>query len=163
MTFFGLFGKRKKAEAPLWDHGVSIYQHISNNLDPQSGRLKKDAYTLPDDERRFKPGELRWVPGAMDGAFGHYGGGRSLKQADEIANLLFDLSRTGSRDAERRIYDTMLQDTLLDYIDPALEKAIDMGLSSEPYLHDFAKLLATRSPDRGPVKFGITASAQVFD
>jgi hypothetical protein len=163
MRLFRLFGRGKEIEASLWDDGVSIYQHISDNIDPQSGRLKQSAHALPDDARRFKPGELRWVSGAMDGIFSHHVAHQDLKQADQIADLLCDLSRTGSPRSKEKLYEILLQDSLTNCIDPAMEKAVDMGLSPEPYLHDFARLLAMRSPDRGPVKFGIAILGLIRD
>lgn len=163
MSFFGLFEKSKKAEIQLWEDDISIYQHISDNLDSQSGRLKESAYKLPDDERRFKPTDLRWVAGGMDGAFGHHSGGQDLEQADEIANLLHNFAKSGSRNSEQRIYNILLNDSLVGYIDTALEKAVELGISPEPYLHGFANLLTTRSPDRGPVKFGIAILGLIRD
>lgn len=157
------FLKKMGRKASLWDDDTSIYQHILNNINPASGKLIKSAYTLPDEDRRFKPGDLRWVPGGLDSVFGHHNGGQDLEQAEEIANLLFNLSKTGSRDSENKLYAVLLKDSLIDCMDPALEKAVGKGLSSKPYLHNFAKLLATHSPDRGPVKFAIAILGLIRD
>ena len=93
----------------------------------------------------------------------HHTAHQELEQAEEMASLLCDLSGTGSRRSKDKLYQVLLQDTFIDCIDPALERAIDMGLSPEPYLHGFAKLLATGSPDRGPVKFGIAILGLIRD
>ena len=48
-----------------------------------------------------------------------------------------------------------MDDNLLGFIDPALGEIANSGISTEPYLHDFAMFLAKGAPDRGPVKFAI--------
>ncbi len=146
------------------DGRESIYNYIKGNIDIETGRLKDGAGNLPDDEKIFKPGELRWVAGGMDGGFGHHGsGGNDLKKGKKIANLLRSISKKGSTKSKIELYNILVEDSLIDCIDTALEMAIKSGLSIEPFLHDFAQFLTTKSPDRGPVKFGIALLGLIRD
>jgi hypothetical protein len=165
---FSFFKKLKNSsqsrQQPPWHGRQSIYSHIETNLDPITGRLAEDAVRLPDEERRYKPGELRWVAGGMDGAFGHHGGGGANDDAaKDIASLTVSISRAGRNSDKIKLYQMLESDTLLDYIDPALEMAIAKGIAREPHLHDFAIVLAKEAPDRGPVKFGIALLGLIRD
>jgi hypothetical protein len=163
---FSIFKRKDKlgsANAP-WNGRTSIYAFIKDNLDNQTERLPKDLDKLPDDNIRFKEGEMRWVAGGMDGAFGHHGGGnKNVKQSKKIAHLLKAISRSGKEFAKVKLYKILQDDSLMDYIDKALEEAIALHISPDPYLHSFARFLAKESPDRGPVKFGIALLGIVRD
>lgn len=163
MSFFRRFRKRNEIEKPLWEDGDSIYQHISENLEPTSGRIKKSAYKLPDEEKRFKPGELRFGGGSLDGIFVYHIRDSNSKLAPEVAKLIHVIAKTGSYKSKLELYRILENDNLLWYIDESLEKAIGLGISADPYLHDFAKLLSTTSPDRGAVKFGISILGLIGD
>ncbi|MES9991166.1 MAG: hypothetical protein ABW098_04395 [Candidatus Thiodiazotropha sp.] len=160
---FSIFERKGKTETP-WYGRVSIYAFIKQNLDKQTERLPEDYDKLPDDEIRFKEGELRWVSGAMDGAFGHHGGGsQSEEQSKRIAHLLKVISQTGKDSSKIELYKILQEDSVLDYIDESIEKAVALNISPEPYLHTFANFLAKESPDRGPVKFGIALLGIIQD
>jgi len=53
--------------------GQSIYQYVSEHLGP-GGTFSPEGASLPD-EGRVMTGELKWAPGAMEGAFAHHAGG----------------------------------------------------------------------------------------
>jgi len=57
----------KKTDLP-WKDYPSIFTHIKNNINPE-GKLAEAARVLQDDERRFKPGELRWIDGGIEGTW----------------------------------------------------------------------------------------------
>src|SRR4051812_39379202 len=62
----------------------SIYRFILDRLD-EAGRLGDGQIGLPDDATAMTS-ELKWAPGALDGAFGHHlGAGGSGPVVDEAA------------------------------------------------------------------------------
>ncbi|GEA11022.1 hypothetical protein [Alteromonas sp. KUL49] len=100
----------------------------------------------------------------MDGAFGHHGDAGSVKkEANKVANLVKSISKKGSLRNQVELYKLLLKDSLLDFIDPALEKITTSNVSIDPHLHEFARFLAFESPDRGPVKFGIALLGLIQD
>ena len=134
----------------------ATYEFILSKIDPETGRLPDTACDLPDEEKINEPGSLRFAPGALDGTMGHHFGGENDKEfAEKFANLLVDFASTGNEQSREAIYEILLDNNLLSYIDDAMALAIDKGLPIEPYLHPFVRGLAKKSPDRGPVKFGI--------
>lgn len=168
MGIFSFLSKKTKtsdtsnSELP-WKDNLSIYAHIAQNID-SSGRLYEAGKTLPDDERRFKPGEIRWVAGGMDGAFGHHGGGGGNESmAKHVADLVNTVARTGDLRKKAELYTILINDMLLNFIDPALEGIIGHKPPIEPHLRAFARWLLTESPDRGPLKFGIALLGLMSD
>lgn len=154
--------KTKKTDLP-WKDYPSIFTHIKNNINP-GGKLAETARKLPDDDRRFKPGELRWTAGGIDGAFSHHAGpGKNEQTAAKIASLVNDVARKGSLKKKAAVYNLLLEDTLLDYLDLTLEKIIQLQPPIKPYLHAFARWLVRESPDRGPLKFGIALLGIIRD
>ena len=100
-------------------------------------------------------GELRWAPGAMDGAFGHHGGaGSADERANEAAARWAKAARRPSKRNLGRLYDAVAADDVLDVIDPMIEKVSAMGLDRDR-VHQLAERLATTAMDRGAVKVGI--------
>jgi hypothetical protein len=165
MGIFSMFNQEKElSEEELpWYNLPSISEHIDSNLD-DNGKLTEEGNKLPDDERRFKDGELRWVSGGMDGAFGqHGGGGNSQKSAKRVADLVKSISQKDVQSRKVELYKLLLEDNLMDFIDPALEKIVSSNVSIEPFLHGYARWLAFQSPDRGPVKFGIALLGLIQD
>ncbi len=156
MGIISFFKSKKEVvnKAP-WGDYPSIYSHIKLNQN-SAGRLDTEAEKLPDDSRRFKKGEFRWVAGGMDGAIGHHAGANNNEEiAKEVADLINAISRRDKLPDKIELYNILLQDTLMDFIDLALEKIVKLSPPIEPYLHTYARWLVTESPDRGPVKFGI--------
>lgn len=163
MNFFSIFRQNLRGEDLPWCGRPAIFEHIQANLD-RAGKLTGAGIKLPDEERRCHGEKIRWVAGAMDGVFGHHmaaGGGASL--AKKIAGLVESISRKNSRHHKVELYNLLLKDQLIQAVDPASEKIAAAGISSQPYLHDFAKWLAFQSPDRGPVKFGIVLLGLIRD
>ena len=165
MGLFSIFGQGKKVheqELP-WYNLPSIFDHVQSNLG-SDGRLTGPGNNLPDEERRYKNEKLRWVPGAMDGAFGHHvSGGHVEKDAKQVAALIKSISRKNKLSKKVELYNILLKDNLMDFVDPAMEKIVASNVSLDPYLHNYAKWLAFESPDRGPVKFGIALLGLIRD
>lgn len=162
MNLFSFCSNRKKeiSEAP-WKDYSSIFEHIQNNID-STGKLSDNGDKLPDDTRRFKEGELRWVSGGMDGAFGHHGGSNQ-KTINKVAKLTKKISTNGKLEDKIELYNLLIEDNLMDFIDPTLEKIVNLNVNSEPHLHNWAKWIAFESPDRGAVKFGIALLGLIRD
>lgn len=95
-----------------WGGRPSIYRHILAHIRPGEPGLGEAGDLLPDEEIVKGDNQLSWAPGALDGAFGHHGGGadaadngrtildsfRALtkKADDERAESLYSLLREHS-------------------------------------------------------------------
>jgi hypothetical protein len=165
MKLFSIFKQNQdvKPEDLPWNNQPSIFSHIQVNLE-SSGRLAASAHPLPDDERRYKNGSLRWAPGAMDGAFGHHGSPEKMeKEAEGIADLIKSISKKNGLVEKIALYKILSEDNIMDFIDPAFEKIVAAEVPVYPHLHNYARWLAFESPDRGAVKFGIALLGLIRD
>ncbi len=150
-----LFDQHIEPENLPWYNLPSIAEHIQRHLD-DTGELTEQGETLPDEQRRFKEGELRWIAGGKDGTMGHhFGGGSDTKKAQNLAMLLRDVAKKNSLSKKVEVYNALLEDDLLSYIDPLLDLIQQKNISPEPQLHEFGRWLAREGHDRGPVKFAI--------
>lgn len=138
------------SDLPVVAPGISIYEHVRRHVDP-SGRLPEEV-GLPDDAKVMT--DLSWVPGAMDGVFGHHGAVAGPERAIEVAGLLTTACRRPSVRNLRALYSGVTSDDVMSYVDALIET-----LSREPpdrqALHAIGRWLATTAADRGPVKLGI--------
>ena len=109
MNLFSFCLNRKKdiIEAP-WKDYSSIFEHVKNNID-STGKLSDNGDKLPDDSRRFKEDELRWVSGGMDGAFGHHGGSNQ-KIINKVAKLTKKISTNGKLEDKIELYNLIIED-----------------------------------------------------
>ncbi len=150
-------------EAP-WSSSGSIYSHIKKNIDPTTGRISDEGDKLPDEERVSKPGELKWVPGGLDSVFGRLSGtGRNKRTAKKVAALIIKIARRNSTSAKIRLYNLLLEDSVLGYVDGAIDLIIRAKISPQPHLHKFSRWLLEQAPDRGPLKFGIALTGVIRD
>jgi hypothetical protein len=151
-------------EQLTWPGRIPIYEHVKSHLDETGKRLTEAGDALPDQEIRFKKAGMRWASGARDGAVGHhFGAGSGKRTANKVADLVVRISRGHAHAEQAELYDVLVEDGLLDYVDPALEGIAAADVGHEPYLHQFARYLATKSPDRGPVKFAIALLGLIAD
>jgi len=132
--------------------GVAIYDFIVEHLD-EAGRLSDPGVSLPD-EATVMTGELRWAPGALDGAFGHHVGGGTAKRANEVATQFVRACQRSSPRRLRRLYEAVRDDSVMDYLDAMIERIVELQPDREQ-LHDLGRWLATTGADRGAVKVGI--------
>jgi hypothetical protein len=131
----------------------SIYSFILSHLD-EVGRLVGPGTALPD-EAVVMSGGLRWAPGAMDGAFGHHGGGGgSDALAESAAKAFVAACKRPTRRRLRGLYKAVQSDNVLDFLDPLIEKLVQLQPDRDR-LHDLGRWLATTASDRGAVKVGI--------
>jgi hypothetical protein len=164
----GLFSRFKKdrqyKEEELPWHGLpSIYSHLAENIG-EDGKLKESALGLPDEERRYADEEIRWAPGALDGAFGHHAGGSDPgEEVKNIVELLKQIARNDSLPAKVALYETLCEDNLLSFIDGLIEELIAAKVPVEPHLHRHLRWLSFEAADRGPVKFGVSLLGLIGD
>jgi hypothetical protein len=97
------YGKHKPTGPHPWMNRPSIYSHIKANIGG-NGKLTQKGDALPDEEMVFKPGDVRWISGGMDGAFAHHAGGQEKKKAKKIAALLNGYARTGKFASKLKLY-----------------------------------------------------------
>lgn len=135
-----------------WRSEQSIFTFLSANRNAD-GTLTSAAADLPDEQN---DGNLRFAPGLADALFGS---NQSAEDETRVSGLLGQLKRvatTGDKTSEYAFYQlAMACENVPAIIDAFLQAIVNEGLPVEPYLFSFAKDLATRSPHRNPVKFGI--------
>ncbi len=165
LSFFGIGCREGQTPVrPPWEGRVAIYEHIASHLDSTGARLTDAGDRLPDEEVRSDDGGLKWVSGGLDGAFGrHVGGGGDTEAARKVSELVVRISRRGASADQIELYQVLTPDGVIDYLDPALERVAKAGIRPQPHLHEFARFLATKAPDRGPVKLGIALLGLIGD
>ncbi|HEV7672685.1 MAG TPA: hypothetical protein VGS22_29545 [Thermoanaerobaculia bacterium] len=139
-----------------WRTGeISIYDHVRAHLVPGQPGLAAGGESLPDEERLAAAGGLRWVAGALDGTFAQHGGaGVDEAVAERLHEALMALGERATSKALGDLYDLMLRHSALESVD-ALNGRIVRGGIDPTKLHTIARFLATRAPDREPVKMAI--------
>lgn len=131
----------------------SIYSFIVGRLDPV-GRLTESGASLPD-EAAAMSGDLKWSAGAMDGVFGHHaGGGGSTELAEKAAKTFVDACERPTRRRLKRLYKTVSSDNALDFLDPLIERLVELQ-PDRVRLHELGRWLATTASERGAVKVGL--------
>ena len=158
MSFFSRFGWSSWSLddiTPPWGDQPSIYRHITAHLRDAPG-LAPGGDTLPDDARLRERSGFGWAPGAMDGAFGHHG---SPESAEETAAHVFDAFRALTDRATDphavELYTLLTSHSALDFVDPLLQRIVEVGGIDPERVHAVASWLATSAPDREPVKVAI--------
>lgn len=134
--------------------GQSIYQYVSEHLG-RDNSLIPEAASLPD-EVRVMTGELKWAPGAMEGAFARHADASDDAQVrtDAVAERLGAAARRPSRRNLVRLYNVVCDDNVLSIVDRVIERVAELGLDSGA-VHELGRWLATSGVDRGAVKMGI--------
>ena len=90
--------------------------------------------------------------GALDGTFAQHGGaGSDQALAESLHEALVALGERASAQALSNLYDLMLRHSALESVD-ALNGRIVRGGIDPAKLHAIAHFVATRAPDREPVK-----------
>lgn len=112
---------------------------------------------LPDADRYFKS-ELRWVDGAIDTVLAAPDQPEQAETANAILPLFLRVCRNGADASVRAFYAKILDQRTLGYIDEFLPLVVSAARADRrllPHLEEVGLWLATRSPDREPVKLGI--------
>lgn len=93
--------------------------------------------------------QLRWAPGALDGVFGHHGGGTDdAEAARKILESLRALAKKANDDRADSLYSVLIEHSALNYVDHLLEAVVgDDDLEGER-LQTIARWIATGGADR---------------
>jgi len=164
-SFFEDNDRQGEASGQLPWHGrTAIYDHIRANLDESGKKLNEAGDSLPDEEVQLDKTKMEWVSGALDGSMvRNWGTGGDKETAKRIADLVISVSRQNATADRVALYGLLMKAGVLDYVDPALEQIVKAGVLRQPYLNELSRFLATKSPDRGPVKFGIALLGVIGD
>ncbi len=136
-----------------WRDGVSIYSHISEHVAPDAVGLREGGNRLPDE---VDDGDIKWAAGALDGAFGHHGGGgNETTRARMLHRALKVVLDDASSGKIRKLYDQLLGAGVLEFIDPLLQLIVEKQDLDAERLEELAVWIAENAPDREPVKFAI--------
>lgn len=156
MSWFGRFrnGTWDLARvAPPWGSGGSIYAHVAAHIAPGTPGLTDGGSRLPDEK---DDGEIKFAPGALDGVFGHHWqSGTHDTRAKLLHRALSVVLEDASATKLRKLYEQLLQNGALEFIDPLLELILERQDLDPVRLEALALWLARNAPDREPVKFGI--------
>ncbi|WP_438447089.1 limonene hydroxylase [Gorillibacterium sp. sgz5001074] len=139
-----------KAERPLWEGKTPIYPYIREQGAEVDG-------SLPDDEEFWSGGQIRWVAGGLDGAFGHHSGsGKKPDEVRELVQLLAKHSRKPKPSMRKALY-AMLDkmDISGGTVDAILEEVRKHPGIQPGAIFQEAKWLAENAAHRNVVKFGI--------
>lgn len=141
---------------PPWGGRPSIYQHIVAHIRAGEPGLGEEGNLLPDEEIVKGDNQLSWAPGALDGAFGHHGGGAdAADSAKTILDSFRALTKKANDDRARSLYLLLKEQSALGCVDHLLEAVVaDDDLDTER-LHTIARWLATGAADREPIKYAI--------
>jgi len=139
-----------------WGDRPSILGHIEAHIHPGRPGLIPGGETLPDEDP-VEEGDVRWVAGGLDGAFGHHGGGgRPKKEARRVFGLLKRALRSGTAHNIHALYEALQRTSAINFVDPFSElvrkntRALDAGRANA-----LALWVASRAADQEPVKVAI--------
>jgi hypothetical protein len=149
---------------------ASIYEHVRSHLRPDGPGLIEDGATLPDDE--FLQGDLRWAPGALEGAFTRYAGGPEdvSPRVEELHQALTAFARKPGRRERARVRRLFREDDARTVLDPLLERLASFPPADQERLYQELRTLLLESGYRGEVKFALAlvgafgdpADAEIF-
>jgi hypothetical protein len=136
-----------------WKGGVSIYSHVINHISEGRRGLTEGGETLPDEKN---DGEIRWISGGLDGAFGHHvGTGADKGRAKMLHRAIGVVLDDASARKLRLLYDQLVGSPALEVIDQLLERIVEKRDLDADRLEQLAVWLAKNAPDRDAVKFAI--------
>jgi hypothetical protein len=142
---------------PPWGDRPSIYAHVQAHVRPGVPGLAPGGDLLPDEEVLPGRESFRWAPGALDGSLGrHSSPETSQRAAEDVADALAALLERTTDARAGALYDLLTEDRALNYVDELIpligERSAGMDAGR---LHAVARWLATRAPEREPVKIAI--------
>ncbi len=163
MSIFSFFIKNtnhhKNVFREPWDKNrESIFSFIDNHTAHGQCALPEEKQILPDDEIFYKGKGLRWASGGLDGNRRFWARSSKEDQVKRAKDCLSALTLITKRPTEVNIatfYNFFLQDNTIDFIDELITLILHARNLDFNKIEKFALFLATKSPDRGPVKVGI--------
>ena len=159
MSFLSRFGwspwSLSNVEPP-WGARPSIYDHVRAHLRDDAAGLAPGGDELPDEARIRGGSQFGWAPGALDGAFGHHGSPGTVEQAvEQIFDALGALTESATDERVTALYALLTSHSVMEDVDPLLQRIVDDGSLDAERLHAVAHWLASSAPDREPVKLAI--------
>ncbi len=110
---------------------------------------------LPDESKVVGVGDLRWVAGGLDGAWGHHGGsGAAEERAIHVAELVAAAAHRPTGPRLRGLYDAIAAEAELDYVDRMIGPLVALE-ADVARVHDLGGWLATTAADCEAVKVGV--------
>ncbi|MCK7553499.1 hypothetical protein MKQ70_00155 [Chitinophaga sedimenti] len=140
-----------------WVTAKSLFQFVSEHID-LSGKLDEKALVLPDEEPLPPGADLRYAAGLKDAlaAISEQGEEEVTQMAEQVVQLLQKVATRGDITAGNQLFNFLVNNgDLMAYIDPVLERVVQLNLEIEPHLYLFAKLLTFECAHRNGVKFGM--------
>ncbi len=139
---------------PPWDDRTSIHDYIARHVVPGKPDLAEGGESLPDEK---DDGGVRWAAGAMDGVMGHHmGPGKDKKRARKTKKALEAVLLRATSENVAALYALLMNDDgALGYLDHLIEALASKQRVDVERLEQLASWLATKAPDREPVKFAI--------
>ena len=149
-------GKQDVTALPPWFAGASIYGFLQRQIDPRTGQLTDSTIALPDADRQQGPDlPMRGTSRAKGGVPGHLSSSHIQELARKCADLVTAIAASDEEPAKLKLYDIVRQDSLLDYLDLAIDEISRSAPPAYPHLRPFVITLAENAPDRGAVKFAL--------
>jgi hypothetical protein len=92
----------------------------------------------------------------MDGVFSHHvGDGKNEEDAESLLSHIREYCDAPTVANKARVYRFLVENDTLGFVDPLIERLTQEAAINHDRLYDLSMSLATESPDRGPVKFGV--------
>lgn len=142
---------------PWAEDRVSIFSFLAAFATTTQEGLPEAARDLPDEDivNSRSGSKLRWAAGALDGTFGHHTSDSASADVAAIHDALLSSAQSPTANNLKTLYNLLAADNALRTVDPLLEKIRGTPNMPVDRLRALARWLATESPDRGAVKFGI--------
>lgn len=135
----------------MWEADrISIYDFLNTRSAAESFQ----DLPLPDEEKIIAVGGMQWVPGGLDGAFGHHGGSGG-SNAEDVFSALQRACKSLTANNLQSLYSSVMKVNALENADNLVSTLSESSSINTDTLFRIALWLATQSPDREPVKFGI--------
>lgn len=154
MNWFSRFFRAWNIDAvrPPWADRPSIYAFLAT----QAPNRDVSEIELPDAERVYAEGKIRFAAGAFDGVFG---GADDQAQASimaaDVVDALKGVTRMSTDANASRLYDLVISRPALSYVDALLEAVVARSDWDSDRLYHVARWLASEAADRDAVKIGI--------
>jgi hypothetical protein len=151
-------GMGEEARA-FWERAPSIYEHIAGHVRTGEPWLMEGGQELPDAGRVAFGAPGVWVAGAKDGVVVQHMGAPDDQTRDAVANELLDLvdayCRAPIQANKQRVHAYVADKQVIGFIDPFVMGLVKHRKPDPARVHELARALAIKSPDREPVKLGI--------
>jgi hypothetical protein len=138
---------------PPWGPGTSIHAHIRAHMAAGRPGLTEGGVRLPDEK---DDGQIKWVAGGLDGAFGHHGGTDESKASAKMLHRAIAVVLDDPSDRKLRLlYEQLAQASALALADHLVEEIVEKQSLNADRLAQLAVWIAKNAPDREAVKLAL--------